>query len=560
MEWRPNCCRDVSIKEKRRTCCLLALALSMSLPISGFSDDAALANNPRPKKSRIAVRAKSVIPTSHISGVEQSEQKETDVSRNFRFESSAALSQLQSLETAPIDLASAFALIGVQNPQFLAAQQRVLEATALRQLAAVQLLPTINLGGSGDSHRGVLQQPDGNILKVNRDSLYLGAGANAVGASTVNIPGVVWSFNVSDNIYSYLAARQVEAQRLAGVDAANYDVQRQVAVAYLNLVRAAGLRSVAWQGREEVAEVARITAAFAKAGQGRPADADRAASELGSRDGDVIDAEALFVRTSARLASLVGLDTAVRLSPVDRWAVPHSIVPEPIPMPELLAIAILQRPELAEQRADVQRALLTLNAAEMLPFSPNVLIGFSAGALGGGSNLASEPVGTTDFAFGQERFGNFDSRTDLDVVVFWSLRNLGFGNRAQMAASASRFRQSQWKELMVLDRVRAEVATAFTRVHARVHQQRTAEEAVREAEIAWKEDLARTRGNEGLPIEVLNSQRLLYKSRIALLNTIVDYNIAQFELYQALGQPPADVLIRSADGDIDRNAPAEEGR
>jgi outer membrane protein TolC len=93
-----------------------------------------------------------------------------------------------------------------------------------------------------------------------------------------------------------------------------------------------------------------------------------------------------------------------------------------------------------------------------------------------------------------------------------------------------------------------------------VHQLKTAEAAVREAEIAWKEDLIRTRGNEGLPIEVLNSQRLLYRSRMALLNTIVDYNIAQFELYQALGQPPADMLIRSADEVIELNAPAAEGR
>ena len=460
-------------------------------------------------------------------------------------ESPPALSSLRSLETTPIDLAGAFALIGVQNPEFLAAQQRVLEASALRQLAAVQLLPTINLGTNINSHTGTLQQSNGRILTVDRQALFVGAGAQAVGAGTVNIPGVVWNLNVSDTYYRYLMSRQVQSRVTAAVSTVNNDVQLRVASAYLELVRAAGGESIARQARQDVAEVARMTSAFAKAGQGRAADANRAASELYSRDSDVIAAEGLMVRASARLASLIGLDTAVRLVPADKWAVPHSIVPEPIPLPELLTMAALCRPELREQRAELKRTLLDLDAAKMLPFSPNVFVGFSAGTFGGGSDLATAPIGTTPFASGQDRFGNFQSRTDLDVVVYWSLRNLGVGNRAQIASSASRVRQSQWQQLIIFDRVRSEVASAYVRVHARFQQLKTAELAVREADIAWKEDLDRMKGNEGLPIEVLDSQRLRLRSRIALLDTIIRYNTAQFELYYSLGQPPADLLIRS---------------
>jgi len=70
---------------------------------------------------------------------------------SIEFETSPALLTLQTLETTPVDMAGVFALIGVRNPDFLAAQQRVLEAAALRQLAAVQLLPTINLGSGGSA-------------------------------------------------------------------------------------------------------------------------------------------------------------------------------------------------------------------------------------------------------------------------------------------------------------------------------------------------------------------------------------------------------------------------
>src|SRR5690349_3646860 len=40
----------------------------------------------------------------------------------------------------PIDLNTALRLAGVQNPQLMIARQRVVEAAALRQLAAVQIL------------------------------------------------------------------------------------------------------------------------------------------------------------------------------------------------------------------------------------------------------------------------------------------------------------------------------------------------------------------------------------------------------------------------------------
>lgn len=463
------------------------------------------------------------------------------------FRARPELAVLKSLESSPIDLAGAFALIGMQNPQFLAAQQRVLEADAARQLAAVQLLPTINVGGNIDSHQGPVQQSDGNILNVRKDSLYIGAGANAIGAGTVNVPGVVWNLNVSDSIYNYLISRQVQERRAANVTTVNNDIQLQVATAYLNLVRAAELQSIQWQARENVAEVARSTAAFARVGQGRLSDANRAASELGQRDADVIDAEGQMVRASARLAALLGLDSAIRLTPTDRWAVPHTIVPEPIPLPELLTIAALQRPELAEQRAEICRTLLALDAAQVLPFSPTVLVGISSGVMGGGSDLSSQPIGSSQYATGQDRYGNFASRSDFDVVMFWTLRNLGVANRAQIDASASRVRQAELQQLMIFDRVRAEVASASVRVRVRYQQLKTAEEAVQESERGWQQDRQRMWANEGLPIEVLDSQRLLLRSRLSLLNTVIQYNVAQFELYQALGQPQAEMLIRSAD-------------
>src|SRR6185295_8065544 len=98
----------------------------------------------------------------------------------------------------PIDLGTALRLAGAENPELLLARQRVTEVAALRQLAAAQLLPNLNLGTNYDLHRGPLQQSAGNILSVNRDALYYGLGANAVAGGTVNIPGLSYNLNVGE--------------------------------------------------------------------------------------------------------------------------------------------------------------------------------------------------------------------------------------------------------------------------------------------------------------------------------------------------------------------------
>ena len=106
------------------------------------------------------------------------------------------------------------------------------------------------------------------------------AGAGAIGAGTVAIPGVVWNAQISELIFNNLIAQQAVVQRGFGLEVTRNDVLLQVAVAYQELLRAEGTRAVAIKNRDDTKEVARITAAYAKSGQGRQADADRAATEL----------------------------------------------------------------------------------------------------------------------------------------------------------------------------------------------------------------------------------------------------------------------------------------
>ncbi|HMB08746.1 MAG TPA: TolC family protein, partial [Isosphaeraceae bacterium] len=316
-------------------------------------------------------------------------------------------------DVQPIDLNTALRLAGVQNPDLMIARQRAVEAAMLRQLAAVQILPTINAGMNYDTHTGALQQSNGNILSVNRSAVYVGAGTNAVAAGTVSIPGIVLTGNVAVGVYGYLTARQVVRQREFASLAVRNQAFLRTTLAYCELLRAEGARAVAMQVRDEARKVARLTAAYAATGQGRKADANRAATELARREADFQAAEGSVLVASARLGEVLNLDPSIRLHPTDAWVVPMPIVPDPMPVAELIALALLRRPELGERRAAIRESMLLLEGAKVLPFSPTILIGFSAGGFGGGSNLV-RPV-----------FGGFGGRTDFDTYAYWTIQNLG---------------------------------------------------------------------------------------------------------------------------------------
>ena len=206
-------------------------------------------------------------------------------------------------EVQPIDLGTALRLAGVQNPELMLARQRVVEASALQQLAAAQFLPSINFGLNYDLHNGPIQQSNGNILSLNRSALYVGSGANVVAAGTVHIPGVLLSYNLADVYFTYLASRQNRVAREAMSIAVRNQMFLDVTLAYSELLRAEGHRAISVQARDESREIARLTSEYATTGAGRVADANRAATELAKREANLMGAEGDILRASADSAS-----------------------------------------------------------------------------------------------------------------------------------------------------------------------------------------------------------------------------------------------------------------
>ena len=151
--------------------------------------------------------------------------------------------------------------------------------------------------------------------------------------------------------------------------------------------------------------------------------------------------------------------------------------------------------------------------------------------------------------------------TSKTPVQFDTELALLYGNLALINLAKAHLGVTQFEELAMLDHIRDEVAEAYARTHARYQQILEEEEAVQSSIRGFREDLERIKQAAGLPIEVLNNLRLKADSAYEYLEAIVGYNRAHFELYVALGQPPAACLARPvpAEGIPDSIAPTVSG-
>lgn len=427
--------------------------------------------------------------------------------------------------TTPIDLARALELAGVENPTIARAIEAVHAAEAELLDAKSLLLPTLNVGANFALHRGNLLSSGGVVLDVDRESLYAGAGARAIGAGTVTIPGVHLVSHVADAFFEPKAARQQVQGRQFDSEATRNRILLDVAIRYLRLSGATARVQALEQSERDLDEIVRLTANFARTGQGRQGDADRAQTEALLLRAVRQRAEGEVEVAAAALARLLNLDPAQRLRTAEDGAALLKLVDPGQPLEELLALARKNRPEVLARSADVALAETRLHQEKTRPFLPTVSVGFSGGDFGGGSTTTTP------------RFGRFDGRTDLDVLAFWSLDNLGLGNCSVVQQRRAEVGQALAELGQTINMVNREVSEAFARSQEWSRQLEVAHRRVTRAAEAFRLDLARVRNLQGRPIEVLNSVRLLATAREELIRAVVGADEAQLRLFVALGQP-----------------------
>jgi outer membrane protein TolC len=426
-----------------------------------------------------------------------------------------------------IDLGAALELAGADNPTIALAQEAVRASLAAQLQANALLLPTLDAGMNLNEHWGSLESTQGIFRDVDRQALYVGAGAAAIGQSTVGFPGVRLTAQLADAVFEPIAAGQQVVGRRFEAAATRNTVLLDVASRYFDLLGEEARLSALLQSEAEAGEVARILSSFADKGQGREGDANRARSNALLLQADEERAQEEAAAAAAELARLLSVDSAVRLHGPGGPLPLIQLVNPAEGVETLLVVALANNPEIAALTADLAAAETHLRQERVRPFVPLVVVGFSAGEFGGGSNLADS------------RFGHFDGRTDFDVLALWSLENLGLGNWAVQRQRRSLVDEAAAIRLEAINRVRREVAGAFADAAARRSAVDVARREIETASAGFRQDMARLR-NEPVPaLEILISGAQLASARQNLISAVIEYNKAQFRLLAAIGQPPS---------------------
>lgn len=431
----------------------------------------------------------------------------------------------------PINLPTALKLANANPLDIQIAAARIRIAAAQLNQANVLWLPTIFTGGDYYRHDGKVQTVQGDIISTSKSALMVGTGPFAV-------------FAVTDAVFSPLAARQTLRARQAALQATTNDTMLAVAESYFNVQQARGELAGAIDTVRRAEDLTRRTEELSK-GLVPPLEAARARTELARRRQAAVSARERWQVASADLTRLLRLDRTAVVQPMEPPHLRVTLVAPNQPAEDLIALALMNRPELAGQQALVQATLQQLRQEKLRPFLPNVLV------RGGATN----PAGSPTSAMGVGYFGggingslsNFSARSDFDVQLVWELQNLGLGNRARIRARRSENDIAQLQLLQVQDRVMAEVVQALAQARSAAKRMGQAEDELKEAlDSAQKnfEGLGQTKrlgGNLVLlvirPQEVVAAVQALSQAYVDYFGAVGDYGRSQFRLYRALGHP-----------------------
>lgn len=436
----------------------------------------------------------------------------------------------------PIDLPGALRLAGANDLDIAIARERVAQSLAELQQARVMWLPSLYIGPNWIRHDGQAQVVEGQVRTISKSSLFLG-GTAAAGSSVsgpvpaggpAQVSGLTSILRFSDAIFEPLAARQVVEARRAVIQTATNDALLGVAEAYLDLQQAAGRLAIAREAAANAETLAALTSSYARTGAGLEADYRRAVTEQDRQRKNVELAVGELEVASAELVRRTRLDPRIVVAPVEPPETVLRLVPESCPIDELITTGLTNRPELAEAQALVQATITRLKQAKLRPFIPSLAFRYSGGGFGGGQN-----------GF----FGNFNSRSDADVNLYWEVQNLGFADRAIAKQRAAQQRTANLEMMKIQDRVASEVVRAEKARIAASRQMAEAGRALPEAQASLALNLTNIRRGAGLPgatrpIEVLQPIQALAQARADYLDAVLSYNRSQFRLYRALGRPP----------------------
>ncbi len=436
----------------------------------------------------------------------------------------------------PIDLANVLRLAGARDLDIATARQQVLRAVGDLDEARGLWLPSLFTGPTYYRLDGQVQAINGQVMTVDRGSLFLGTTASLANSFPAAPPGSGFPplntlsgvLRISDAIFGTRIARRTIAANRAGVAVATNNALLAAAEAYFDLQQAAGTLAIAREAAGNAQALADMTASFVRSGAGLEADHRRMLTELRSRRRSIRLAAGQLEVASANLVRPLLLDPHIVVAPAEPAETVYRLIADECPLDDLIVQGWRCRPELAQARELVEAAVLRLKQAKARPFVPSLAVTYAGGGFGGG---------TGSF------FGNFSARGDFAASLFWELRGLGLSDRGAIRLAQAGRHTADIDLIRVQAQVANDVVASYKARLAASEAMDDARESVAEAVQSLELNVTNIRGGGGLPnatrpIEVLQPIQALAQARADYLLAVIAYNRAQFRLYRAIGRPP----------------------
>ena len=186
-------------------------------------------------------------------------------------------------------------------------------------------------------------------------------------------------------------------------------------------------------------------------------------------------------------------------------------------------------------------------------FLPSVLIN--------GFQTPDEMIQAGIFGLGtNDKMNQWTGRDDVSLQVLWELEGMGIGNLARIKEQ----RGEQSKAIIDFFRIQDMVAAEVTQAQADLQ---SAAARVSQADRSLRSGIATFNGNfEGLqqttrfgdvlvllnrPQEVVYALQLMKKAFDEYFTTVAEYNLAQFELFHALGYPAREITYVQPPGKVE---------
>src|SRR6266581_2158394 len=411
-----------------------------------------------------------------------------------------------------IDLASALRLAGARNIDIQLAREKVAEASAAEESAIERFLPWIAPGVTYRRHDNLIQNTEGLIEEVHKQSYAPGGTLTA-------------QTEIGDAIFKSLEAHQLTKAARHGLDAQQQETILGAARGYFDLAaahEAVGVAREALRASTDYAtEIGRaVDAGIAFKGDALRVKVQQRREQIASRQ-----AEENVRLASAKLVQILHLDPIVELMPRDASVVPLSIISTKEPVGDLVGQALAVRPETQQSAALLTAAQQAKNGAIYGPLIPSVGGQAFFGGLGGGMDSQT---------------GHFGESEDYVALLSWRVGPGGLFDFGNIHARQARLRGAALTADKVIDQIANEVITSQTRVQSLADQIATAKRSLSDAEEALRLGEERKEFGVGVVLETILAEQDLARARNDYLNIVTDYNKTQYALVRALGRlcPP----------------------